>query len=104
MMSPTKTVPQQCLKDTDITDNSGWVFNRLFLSKHNINNMIIVIVLENLTLFFVHSALGKDIWVKVTLDKTCDAISETDVLITVSIETNLQKTETVGKKSEQLDK
>ena len=66
--------------------------------------MIIVIVLENLTLFLVHSALGKDIWVKVTLDKTCDTISETDVLITVSIETNLQKTETVGKKSEQLDK
>ena len=71
-------------------------------------------MLENLTYFFVHCALGKDICVDVTTKKTCDMINKTDVLISMSNETTLQKFEQqasedeeskkVGKESEKLDK
>ena len=65
-------------------------------------------------LFLVFSDLGKDVCVDVTTEKTCVTINETDVLITMSNGTTLQKTEQqaseyeesekVGKKSEQLNK
>ena len=71
-------------------------------------------LLEILTMFLVLSDLGKDVCVDVTTEKTCDKINETDVLIAMSNEATLQKTEQqvsddeeskkVGKKSEQLNK
>ena len=64
-------------------------------------------LLEILTMFLVLSNLGKDVCVDVTTEKTCDTINETDVLIAISNEATLQKTEqqaSEGKESEKVGK
>ena len=61
-------------------------------------------MLENLNYFFVHCAIGKDICVDVTTKKTCDKINKTDVLIAMSNETTLQKTEQQASEGEESEK